>query len=86
MKIVMDTNGATGSIGNINYVRVASSTPSPAPSPEPTPPQTQSPYGGTLRSIPGTIQTEDFDNGGEGIAYHDLDSANLRRQYRLPKA
>ena len=82
MKIVMDTNGATGSIGNINYVRVASSTPSPAPSPVPTPPQTQSPYGGSLRSIPGTIQAEDFDNGGEGIAYHDLNSANLGGKYR----
>ncbi|MFH1319389.1 MAG: carbohydrate-binding protein, partial [Bacteroidota bacterium] len=82
MKIVMDTNGATGSVGNINHISITSSTPSPAPSPVPTSPQTQSPYGGTPRSIPGTIQAEDFDSGGEGIAYHDLESSNIGGQYR----
>jgi hypothetical protein len=30
---------------------------------------TPSPYGGAARAIPGTIQAEDFDTGGEGIAY-----------------
>jgi O-glycosyl hydrolase len=29
-----------------------------------------------------TIQAEDFDRGGEGIAYHDVDIANLGKQYR----
>ncbi len=32
---------------------------------------------GTLR-----IQAEDFDNGGEGVAYHDLDTSNSGGQYR----
>jgi len=43
----------------------------------------QSPYSGTPRSIPGTIQAEDFDKGGEGTAYHDPDSFNKVGQYRL---
>ena len=33
-------------------------------------------YKGTPWAVPGTIQAEDFDNGGEGIAYHDFDAAN----------
>ena len=34
------------------------------------------PYGGTPISVPGTIQAENYDNGGEGIAYHDMDANN----------
>jgi Tol biopolymer transport system component len=37
---------------------------------------TQSPYSGTPIAIPGTIQMEDFDNGGEGVAYHDSTTGN----------
>jgi hypothetical protein len=33
-------------------------------------------------ATPLTIQVEDFDNGGEGIAYHDVDTANLGGKYR----
>lgn len=32
--------------------------------------------------IPGTIQAEDFDDGGEGVAYHDTDSNNIGGAYR----
>lgn len=42
----------------------------------------QSPYGGSAASIPGTIQFENFDNGGEGTAYHDGDASNNGGQYR----
>lgn len=42
----------------------------------------QSPYGGVAHSIPGTIEMEDFDNGGEGTAYHDNDASNNGGQYR----
>jgi hypothetical protein len=41
-----------------------------------------SPYGGTARPVPGTIQAEDFDNGGEGVAYHDTDTVNSGGVYR----
>lgn len=40
-------------------------------------------YGGTPRAIPGTIQFEDFDNGGTGSGYSDLSSGNLGGEYRL---
>src|SRR5258705_1228144 len=32
------------------------------------------PYQGKLHVIPGTIELEDFDEGAEGVAYHDLDT------------
>jgi GH18 family chitinase len=39
-------------------------------------PQTQSPYGGTVRNIPGTIEAEHYDLGGQGVAYNDLSAGN----------
>ncbi|MDO8587570.1 MAG: carbohydrate-binding protein [Armatimonadota bacterium] len=41
----------------------------------------QTPYAGVI-AIPGTIQAENYDNGGEGVAYHDLTSGNTGGQYR----
>jgi hypothetical protein len=37
---------------------------------------------GTAAAIPGTIQAADFDNGGEGVAYHDSTSGNAGGAYR----
>jgi len=37
---------------------------------------TLTPYSGTPAAIPGTIKSETFDNGGEGVAYHDTSSGN----------
>jgi RHS repeat-associated protein len=37
--------------------------------------QNRSPFNGP-HNIPGVTQAEDFDNGGEGIAYHDNDTGN----------
>ena len=34
------------------------------------------PYGGSPRPIPGRIEAEEYDIGGEGIAYHDTTSGN----------
>ena len=42
----------------------------------------QSPYSGTALAVPGTIEAEDFDRGGEGTAYHDLAAGNAGGQYR----
>jgi endonuclease/exonuclease/phosphatase family metal-dependent hydrolase len=48
-----------------------------------TPPASgSSPFYGTPVTIPGTIQAEDFDNGGEGVAYHDTTSGNAGGAYR----
>lgn len=34
------------------------------------------PYGGLPRSVPGTIQCEDYDLGGQGVAYQDFTPTN----------
>ncbi len=39
----------------------------------------QSPYGGTARNIPGRIEGEHYDLGGQGIAYNDL-TTEMRAQ------
>lgn len=44
--------------------------PTPSPSPE------EEAFGGTPAVIPGTIQAEDFDGGGEGVGYSDTDTPN----------
>ncbi|MGE0448694.1 MAG: carbohydrate-binding protein [Vicinamibacterales bacterium] len=40
------------------------------------------PLGGTPWPIPGTIQAEDFDEGGPGVAYNDTTSGNSGGAYR----
>ncbi len=42
----------------------------------------QIPYYGAPPVLPALIEAEDFDSGGEGVAYHDLDSGNDGNQYR----
>jgi len=37
------------------------------------------PYQGRVHAIPGTIELEDFDEGGEGVAYHDTEPENLEK-------
>src|SRR5437879_4410191 len=44
--------------------------------------QTPSPYSGTPISVPATFEAEDFDRGGEGVAYHDNVKGNAGGQYR----
>jgi outer membrane biosynthesis protein TonB len=61
-------------------------TPTPTETPTPTPTETpddgQDPYGGSPASLPGRIEAEDFDLGGEGVAYHDSGSSNAGGDYR----
>jgi hypothetical protein len=38
------------------------------------------PYRGKVHVIPGTIELEDFDDGAEGVAYHDLDPENQEKK------
>ena len=68
-RLVMDTNGSTGAVGNFNYLRLAGAALS-------------TPYGGTRVSLPGTIQAENFDDGGANRAYADASSGNAGGQYR----
>ncbi len=47
----------------------------------PPPPPLQTPYAGVI-PIPGTIEAENFDKGGEGIAYHDNEATNTLGAFR----
>src|SRR5215208_5873696 len=40
------------------------------------------PFGGSAWQLPGTVQAEDFDEGGEGAAYYDTTGGNAGWQYR----
>src|SRR6185369_7792984 len=41
-----------------------------------------SPYNGTPVVLPGQVDAEEFDNGGEGVAYHDTTGGNSGGQVR----
>ena len=70
LRLVMDTNGSsTGAVGNFNYVRLAGGALS-------------APFGGTRVALPGTIQVENFDDGGATRAYVDASSGNAGGEYR----
>lgn len=40
------------------------------------------PFYGNPIPIPGTVEAEDFDKGGEGFTYHDADQSNVPGKYR----
>jgi hypothetical protein len=46
----------------------------------------EGPFGGTPAAVPGQIEAENFDTGGEGVAFHDTDSANQGGAYRPSEA
>ena len=43
---------------------------------------TSTPYGGTRWPVPGILQAEDYDNGGQNVAYYDLSPENSGGGYR----
>ncbi len=81
LKLAFDALGANKYAGNLNYFTVT-----PANLPPPPPPVSTAYPSGTPPLIAATgsttIQLENFDNGGENLAYHDTDTANLGGQYR----
>jgi hypothetical protein len=51
------------------------------------PPCSPGPFGGTPAAAPGEIEAENFDCGGEGVAYHDLTPGNQSTStYRNPES
>ncbi len=56
---------------SVNYE--SSQTNSSCPGPAPT---DQVPFPGRPAAVPGTIKAGDFDQGGEGVAYHDITAGN----------
>ena len=63
----MDANGASGTVGQFNMITV-------------NPPRSL-PFRGLI-AVPGTIEAENFDDGGEAGAYHDSSSGNSGGSYR----
>ena len=61
---------------NIHRVEVAAATSSS------TSPPAQTPYSGTAIALPGTVPAANFDNGGQGVAYHDTTSGNSGSTFR----
>jgi subtilisin family serine protease len=53
-----------------------------AATPGPGTSSSSTPFSGTPITLPGTVQVENFDNGGEGVAFHDTDALNSGAAYR----
>jgi hypothetical protein len=68
----MDSNGSSGMTGNFNWIAAASGGGTTA----------STPFSGSPVALPGTIQAENYDGGGEGVAYHDTTSGNSGSVYR----
>lgn len=43
----------------------------------------QTPFSSLPIAIPGVLEVEEYDNGGEGLAYHDTEEANIPAGFRL---
>ncbi|HEX8911570.1 MAG TPA: PQQ-dependent sugar dehydrogenase, partial [Humisphaera sp.] len=75
LRLVADTVGGAGFTGNVSGLEVVAPTTVPPPPPPPPPTSGQAPYGGAAwpvgGSAAGQIEAENYDTGGEGVAYHD---------------
>jgi probable HAF family extracellular repeat protein len=68
MRLVLDENSEWGGVGNFNWIRLSLIT--------------REPFGGEPRLLPGVVEAEDFDEGGEDVAYHDDTPGNIGGHYR----
>src|SRR4051812_31062635 len=64
-RVVFDTLSSAAVLGNLSSIRLTKVATA-----------VSTPFSGTPVSLPGRIATENFDNGGEGIAYHDTTAGN----------
>jgi len=60
LTVDQDSNG-----WNLHYITFASTGGGGTP-----PPAGEAPYGGTAAAVPGTVQAENYDTGGKGVAYN----------------
>ncbi len=68
LRVVLDSDGPSGAVGNLNYLRFT--------------PVGLQPYGGVPIPIPGRIEAEQFDEGGRGVAYADATDWNSGGAFR----
>lgn len=69
LRLAMDANDSTGYVANFDRVQFTRVT-------------TRTPFKGTPFVPNQQIEAEDYDNGGEGVAYHDADAQNVGFSYR----
>lgn len=77
-QIIIQFGPASADAAKIDAIQVlAAATMTPTRTSTPTPTPTQ-----IVSGVPGTIQCEDYMNGGEGTGYHDNVAGNIFSQYR----
>ena len=69
VRLRMVTAGSSGGVGNYNWLSFTTASGTSA-------------FNGTPASIPGVVQVENFDNGGQNVAYFDTTSGNAKGAYR----
>lgn len=71
LRVAFDSNASSGYVANFNWWSVGSSD--------------QAPFGGAPFTLAAgaTLEAENFDTGGQGFAYNDLEPANLGNSYRI---
>ena len=74
LRVMLDTIGTGGAVGGINWFSFTAT--------GGTQPPANAAFGGTPAPVPGLIQAETFDVGGEGVAYHDTTAGNKGGAYR----
>ncbi len=64
LRLVIDSFApGTTQVANLNWINFAQTT-------------VEAPYGGTAATVGGKVEAENFDTGGEGVAFHNLDNPN----------
>jgi hypothetical protein len=71
---------------DVNRIRVAATSTTPPASEPPPYAYSGTPFGGTPIAVPKAFEAEDFDKGGEGVAYRDLTATNVTGLYRPGEA
>jgi|GEM_PF-4606218 len=71
LRLVIDSAASTGYTANFDWVRFTQ-----APS------EQRRPFGSAPIALPGYLQAEDFDYGGQGLAYNDSTPGNASGAYR----
>ena len=72
VRLVFDTVGSSGGVGNFNWLRFTGSGTTPS----------TTPFGGAPVALPGVVQAPNFDNGPAGSAYYDTSAGNTGAAYR----
>jgi hypothetical protein len=78
LRVTFDSNASSGYAANFNWLTVNAPDPSPVPGPQ-TPFQSDRPF---VFARGNRLELEFYDNGGEGVAYHDSDATNFVPYFR----